>query len=70
MADEPDNIVDLTRARYNQIDAKLERILAAQETTNQRLSSLEVHTSMRSNTCWRLSRLNRSWLGRGSSCKN
>src|SRR5262249_52952120 len=44
MADD-DNIRDFVHERFNRLDAKLDRILAAQDTTNQRLSSLETRVT-------------------------
>jgi len=44
MADET-NIRDFVHERFNRLDAKLDRILTAQETTNQRLSSLETRVT-------------------------
>lgn len=36
-----DDLIDLTRERFNRIDAKLDRLLELQETTTLRLGSLE-----------------------------
>ena len=44
MADET-NIRDFVHERFNRLDEKLDRMLAAQDTTNQRLSSLEVRVT-------------------------
>lgn len=41
MTDDPDNVTDLNRERFNRIDAKLDRLLASAETLNHRQSSIE-----------------------------
>jgi len=49
MADET-NIRDFVHERFNRLDAKLDRILDAQETANQRLSRDPRHPEVRSHT--------------------
>ncbi len=42
----PEDIVDLTRERFNRVDAKLDRILTALETLTGRTASLEEQVAL------------------------
>ncbi len=42
----PEDIIDLTRERFNRVDAKLDRILSALETATGRIASLEEQVAL------------------------
>ncbi len=42
----PEDIADLTRERFNRVDAKLDRILTARETATGRIASLEEQVAL------------------------